>query len=827
MIPDFALSLSDNGVCLLERVDPEWIILGQINLSDNDFDNQIAKLRNKGLAKSPNADLVKLVIPNEQIKYYSLVRPADTLTAEIEALITQNLVQETPYSISEIAFDWVTSRERIFVAAVTLQTLQEAENFAKQQGFKPLGNVAIPPANEFIGEVFFGLSDGTQAKMKCDQAEIKISPSRAVAPISPEANLGSLEVTSPKAPVIELTFTNVAEPAQTRLETQTDNIVFQSVRNVDLGQLKNQTVGQGKSALTLIAPIDQDIRQALASFKSQNITTAPLFSRLANVLYGNSQTTHSKKNHNRLMNAGFLPAFILILATVCLVSTGIFYLAKPAILRFSEHIAGPPASPDVTIKLTLPLDLSVAEKKFILSDKHDQMPKLSKEFLAPLVIPDTTGESVNPYADLTSTRPSIGIKHELGGQFVFKPDLEPHELQEDYTLDSMVALQPTSDSAKLELPKKYSKFKLIQEKLHRIYALSGIWSFSPKAPNSVGSTYVRGMWPSSNDLSVGRLQESSLAASADFETDLGIVAMAMSPAAGINLNPQQTKITETNFDSSANLESTQIFSAVHPVLSESTPQLRALIGNKTSSGASLRMVLTPIQEITPLTKPKIGNADQQNQRASGINFAALVKPEVETPLRLPPAELAKPKIDNATPSPTGRPIFNIRPLTQPLKSDQTISEKGQASLLRPKSRPPSIKPILPLANETLASVLLRPKKRPTNIKPVKSVAATRAILPEDEGDEASVRNDVRNNTNNSRVSNKATIVNVLDLRSINLIGVYLSSGKRSALIRLTSGKRVIVKVGDNLDGGKVAAIGDTELRYIKRGQNITLELPKG
>jgi hypothetical protein len=37
----------------------------------------------------------------------------------------------------------------------------------------------------------------------------------------------------------------------------------------------------------------------------------------------------------------------------------------------------------------------------------------------------------------------------------------------------------------------------------------------------------------------------------------------------------------------------------------------------------------------------------------------------------------------------------------------------------------------------------------------------------------------------------------------------------------------MVKVGDKLDGGKVAAISDKELRYIKRGQNITLELPTG
>jgi hypothetical protein len=37
----------------------------------------------------------------------------------------------------------------------------------------------------------------------------------------------------------------------------------------------------------------------------------------------------------------------------------------------------------------------------------------------------------------------------------------------------------------------------------------------------------------------------------------------------------------------------------------------------------------------------------------------------------------------------------------------------------------------------------------------------------------------------------------------------------------------MVSVGDKLDGGKVAAIGDTELRYVKSGQNVVLKLPKG
>lgn len=77
------------------------------------------------------------------------------------------------------------------------------------------------------------------------------------------------------------------------------------------------------------------------------------------------------------------------------------------------------------------------------------------------------------------------------------------------------------------------------------------------------------------------------------------------------------------------------------------------------------------------------------------------------------------------------------------------------------------------------------------------------------------------------VAKAATNSNALRLRQVNLIGVFGSPAQRRALVRLPSGRLVKVKVGDRVDGGQVAAIGDNELRYVKRGRNILLEMPKG
>lgn len=76
------------------------------------------------------------------------------------------------------------------------------------------------------------------------------------------------------------------------------------------------------------------------------------------------------------------------------------------------------------------------------------------------------------------------------------------------------------------------------------------------------------------------------------------------------------------------------------------------------------------------------------------------------------------------------------------------------------------------------------------------------------------------------VAKQSTIANAIDLGDVNLIGVYGSSANRRALVRMPNGRYVKVQVGDRLDGGKVAAIGDNELSYVKRGQTIVLKMLK-
>ena len=72
----------------------------------------------------------------------------------------------------------------------------------------------------------------------------------------------------------------------------------------------------------------------------------------------------------------------------------------------------------------------------------------------------------------------------------------------------------------------------------------------------------------------------------------------------------------------------------------------------------------------------------------------------------------------------------------------------------------------------------------------------------------------------------ATVKNAINLRNVNLIGVYGKPSSRRALVRLSNGRYQKVQVGDRIDGGRVSAIGDNELRYKKGSRNLTLKMPK-
>jgi Tfp pilus assembly protein PilP len=74
------------------------------------------------------------------------------------------------------------------------------------------------------------------------------------------------------------------------------------------------------------------------------------------------------------------------------------------------------------------------------------------------------------------------------------------------------------------------------------------------------------------------------------------------------------------------------------------------------------------------------------------------------------------------------------------------------------------------------------------------------------------------------VAREATQSRAINLRQVNLLGVMGTNSNRRALVRLSNGRVVTVRVGERLDDGQVTAIGDSELRYNRRGRDVVLRI---
>ncbi|WP_265500009.1 hypothetical protein [Paracoccus beibuensis] len=197
--PEFAMSFTQEAVQLEYRDGPGWQVLGQAPFSGRDIAGALHALRLQAGPGVGEPDTV-LVIPDDQILYTVLTVPFGSDTA---ATIAKALEASTPYHSGDLAFDWCPAAngdiETLRVAAVARRTLDEAEEFARAQGFRPSGFQARPGDDRFDGQPDFGPSrlaqdqvgrrpfsepDLTQARVTAPRIEVEQS-SEAVGPVLP------------------------------------------------------------------------------------------------------------------------------------------------------------------------------------------------------------------------------------------------------------------------------------------------------------------------------------------------------------------------------------------------------------------------------------------------------------------------------------------------------------------------------------------------------------------------------------------------------------------------------------------------------------------
>lgn len=358
---------------------------------------------------------------------------------------------------------------------------------------------------------------------------------------------------------------------------------------------------------------------------------------------------------------------------------------------------------------------------------------------------------------------------------------------------------------------------LTPEQAEARYAATGIWQRAPLPPAEPGHNLVGDVYVASIDPAVAVGDAVAIPTSLEAQTDLV-------PPAQINPYPADAGLT---FDDNGLILPTPE-GVRHPagfLLVQGPPPLKPPLrpgserpveaaqpvpesdadldadapraADVTEPDEPVDSVATVVDETLAGLKPRPrpGDLEEQNERANlgGVSLAELrqkrprPRPELERPAAA--ASLAQ---DTA------------------LEEDEDETAEIEASALAVAASP-------------------QPKTRPANIAALVTRATRNAEAETAARQTAAVqpRTVQPSIPSRSSVAAAATEKNAINLRKVNLIGVYGKPSSRRALVRLANGRYQKVKVGDRIDGGRVSAISDGQLSYVKSGRNIVLRMPRG
>ena len=922
MKPDFALSLSFDGITLLHRTKPGWNIIGTAKLDSAALESDVADIRRKALSLDSRADNVKLVIPNEQIKFIKLLRPDGAQSNDIEAVILDHLQGATPYHVSELRFDWIASKNDLYVAAVAIETLQEAENFAETHSFKPLGNVAIPPKDSFIGEAFFGTALGGQQQMEWYDQEIDISPSP-----SPEALLKIAPKPLPPEPPIarnkgRITAQKKAanpDPKQPRLSTQLTKQINEEAENVpvslnDLGtafprilsQIEGKLEGQEQADKPTVFDVDETrITANAASPSADPILKRHGFEHKVTTEKIRNVLRHTKKRLSAGVSA--LRAVLKTLLQTALRQTKMAGVGATQFIKICKHklfvegvvplvqrlqpilrkyvlkardwglpvmllsasvllagftatyfIVTRSADPSTDLALKVETVSADADKKIdVLRSIQELSPAPEAERrrgltgLEGFTTTDTQAKaevfSETPLLGLSELQTSAGFDLSIVEKLPMKRALSrldslatPSSTRTrngtELAPEAKIEIPQTARSSQLNTPEFIPNGPMTPEELRRVYVSTGVWPMAPKAPYQASTKALEDLYIASIDADIRAHDPVILQSPDEFLTDStkDLAIPLLKKAKPLGLATGDPAIEMPNEPSAKTLVSPNINalrvlpdvtlrppSMAPQPLAELTPSIITQDSNKTA--ISQPDALLSIDALTRLDPPSVTGFGNQATDPIFEN-AATENAENQSSETNPTSELVSkpPSVSSEEDA-----IASTDPQT-PQAPEPAIDMLAQS---RPLIRPQALVAALRAKEKAFEEALntsIRPKIRPALTEIAQSdTLISRLFSALDEGDEANVDSPIADEPSSARVSERATLEKGLNLRKVNLLGTYRFGNSRKALILMPNGSKRMVKVGDRLDGGQVAAIDEEELRYIKSGLNIILSMPSG
>ncbi|WP_157792253.1 hypothetical protein [Pseudooceanicola marinus] len=343
------------------------------------------------------------------------------------------------------------------------------------------------------------------------------------------------------------------------------------------------------------------------------------------------------------------------------------------------------------------------------------------------------------------------------------------------------------------------------------YAATGIWQRAPQAPVPPVATPL------------GEIEVAAMAPADRVEDVTGLADTSQSSPLVSFSSPPNPPLPSQRFDLDARglvagtedgartPEGHLVFAGPPPVVPPSRPEATRVPGD--SAADLLPAALTP-----PATEAPEATAPQATEESE----AAIAPDSVEEPD--PVEEIAADIVDEIVTAPEDQLRPRLRPEGLAPEAESDPEAEAETTDGAAEEGAEDTQPELEDTGTDLATALaLRPRPRPDGFEALVAAAQAAAVVPPT----VSIPSPTVSPSAPSQpsVARQATVENAINLNKVNLIGVTGSPSERTALVRLPDGRIRNVQVGDRLDGGRVAAIGDTALRYVKGNRNLLLEMP--
>jgi hypothetical protein len=336
-----------------------------------------------------------------------------------------------------------------------------------------------------------------------------------------------------------------------------------------------------------------------------------------------------------------------------------------------------------------------------------------------------------------------------------------------------------------------------EDELRAAYAVTGIWPLAPDVPASPPSTSTDDLYVPSIDPVNPVFDAVALPAVTPEDIDLAFASPPSPAAPGTSFVLDDRGLVTPSREGTLTPDGLVVFAGLPPARPPARPEP------------------APVEQATTALRPELiafrprSRPDDLVETTERANFDGLTRSELgqlrpqERPVAVQVAAVAAASlvpIDTAT---AATPLAE-QGAENPLSS---ATDQAVAASLRPDARPKNFSKIVEQATA--------------------EEAEEEASEPEVQVASVAPRNVTPNIPSSASVSREATVKNAINLRQLNLIGIYGKPSDRRALVRLPNGRFQKVQVGDRIDGGRISAIGDTELRYQKGNRNIVLKMPKG